>query len=80
MRRPSIPCPDGIASLPRPAVPRQGPRNCLGQHLALLEARVVLGLLHERFTFRIARPATAGNPSPTIIPVGPTEPMDVFVE
>lgn len=23
----------------------QGPRNCLGQHFALLEARVVLGLL-----------------------------------
>ncbi len=28
-----------------------GPRNCLGQHLALIEARIVLSLLLQRFTF-----------------------------
>ncbi|KXZ46282.1 hypothetical protein GPECTOR_45g152 [Gonium pectorale] len=32
----------------------QGPRNCLGQHLALLEARVVLSLLQRRFAFTLA--------------------------
>eukprot|EP00958_Prasinococcus_capsulatus_P021048 scaffold2804_cov371-Prasinococcus_capsulatus_cf.AAC.15 len=30
----------------------QGPRNCLGQHLALLEARVVLAYLVRAFDFR----------------------------
>ena len=32
----------------------QGPRNCLGQYLALLEARVVLGTLVKRYTFASA--------------------------
>ena len=30
----------------------QGPRNCLGQHLALLEARVVLAYLVRAYDFR----------------------------
>ena len=34
-----------------PALTAIGPRNCLGQHLALIEARVVLSLLAQRFTF-----------------------------
>jgi hypothetical protein len=46
----------------------------------MLEARVVLGLLHKRFSFRLVRPHLAGNLSPTVIPVGPTDPMDVYVE
>lgn len=29
----------------------QGPRNCLGQHFALLESRIVLALLVKRFKF-----------------------------
>lgn len=27
----------------------EGPRNCLGQHLALLESKIVLGLLLQRY-------------------------------
>lgn len=58
----------------------QGPRNCLGQHLALLEARVVLSLLHKRFAFRLARdPVEAGRRHPTVIPVGPVGGMPVYV-
>lgn len=30
-----------------------GPRNCLGQHLALLESKMVLGLLTQRYHFEI---------------------------
>jgi cytochrome P450 len=29
----------------------EGPRNCLGQHLALLESKMVLGLLTQRYNF-----------------------------
>jgi len=31
-----------------------GPRNCLGQHLALLESKIVLGLLTQRYKFQMA--------------------------
>eukprot|EP00198_Chlamydomonas_reinhardtii_P012870 XP_001702207.1 cytochrome P450 [Chlamydomonas reinhardtii] len=63
----------------------QGPRNCLGQHLALLEARVVLGLLHARFSFKPAPsvhpdPASLFMRHPTVIPVGPIRGLKVLVE
>ncbi|GFR53077.1 hypothetical protein Agub_g15775 [Astrephomene gubernaculifera] len=65
----------------------QGPRNCLGQHLAMLEARVVLSLLHRRFVFT----AAPGHPCsqvanglqlrhPTVVPVGPVDGVQVLVE
>ena len=57
----------------------QGPRNCLGQYLALLEARVVLALLAQRFTFKLAKPGQ-GERHPTVIPIGPVDGMQVFVE
>ncbi|PNH07696.1 Protein LUTEIN DEFICIENT 5, chloroplastic [Tetrabaena socialis] len=57
----------------------QGPRNCLGQHLALLEARVVLSLLLQRYSFRLVDPDNAGRRHPTIIPVGPVGGLKVFV-
>lgn len=56
----------------------QGPRNCLGQHLALLEARVVLAQLAARFDFTPAH-KDAGKRHPWIIPVGPASGMPVFV-
>lgn len=57
----------------------QGPRNCLGQHLALLEARVVLSLLVKRFRFRPAH-AGAGQRDPLLIPVGPHGGMEMYIE
>lgn len=30
-----------------------GPRNCLGQHLALLESKMVIALLTQRYDFRL---------------------------
>jgi len=59
----------------------QGPRNCLGQHLALLEARVVLSLLAARFTFAPADEAAAlGKRHPTVIPVASACGMMMTVE
>ncbi len=47
----------------------QGPRNCLGQHLTLLEARIVLALLtNKRFKFTPVE-KDAGRRHPTVIPV-----------
>lgn len=57
----------------------QGPRNCLGQHFALLEARVVLSLLTKRFVFKPVRP-DAGMTEETVIPVSPKFGMEVTVE
>lgn len=56
----------------------QGPRNCLGQHLALLEARVVLALLAHRFTFKLAVQGQ-GKRHPSVIPIGPVGGMKVHV-
>ena len=30
-----------------------GPRNCLGQHLALLESKMVIGMLTQRYSFSL---------------------------
>ncbi len=32
-----------------------GPRNCIGQHLAMVEARVILGLFLKKFTFEFPK-------------------------
>ena len=57
----------------------QGPRNCLGQYFALIEARVVLGMLCKRFEFALVDPATQGVTHPTVIPVGPVGGLKVRV-
>ncbi|GBF94771.1 cytochrome P450 [Raphidocelis subcapitata] len=57
----------------------QGPRNCLGQHLALLEARVVLAALTKRFKFT-PLDATAGRRHLTVVPVASVGGMPVRVD
>ncbi|GAX81794.1 hypothetical protein CEUSTIGMA_g9222.t1 [Chlamydomonas eustigma] len=58
----------------------QGPRNCLGQHLAMLEARVVLSLLCKRFRWKTVHGSAQGIRHPTVIPVGPLEGMPMVLE
>eukprot|EP00667_Euglena_gracilis_P004450 EG_transcript_4466 len=57
----------------------QGPRNCLGQHLALLEARVVLAQLMAEYHF-VPVHADAGAKHPWVIPIGPKGGLPVRVE
>lgn len=57
----------------------QGPRNCLGQHLALLEARIVLGTLVKKFAFKCVRGADAGEKHTKMIPIGPAHGMHMTV-
>ena len=56
----------------------QGPRNCLGQYLSLLESRVVLGVLTRRYKFKAAY-ATTGRIDSKMIPIGPAGGMWVTV-
>jgi cytochrome P450 len=58
----------------------QGPRNCLGQHLALLEARVVLSLLTKRFKFTPVGGDQDKARHPTVIPVASTDGMPMLVD
>lgn len=55
----------------------QGPRNCLGQHLALLEARAVLQKLVQRFSFSPLPGYGARNPN--MIPIAPHGGMPMLV-
>lgn len=56
----------------------QGPRNCLGQYFALLEARIVLAALVQRFDFVKATPGPARR-APLVIPTGPEGGMPMVV-
>ena len=64
----------------------EGPRNCLGQHLSLLESKIVLALLTQRYEFRIKGDIMTElgckETDPRhqyIIPVTPKEDLNVFV-
>ena len=50
----------------------QGPRNCLGQYLALLEARVVMANLLKKFKFTSSR-ETNGAKHTKMIPIAPAD-------
>ena len=56
-----------------------GPRNCLGQHLALVEGRVVLGRLLQRFDF-VPVDGRQGQKHPSVVPIAPLHHMVVTVE
>ncbi|KDD71864.1 cytochrome P450, partial [Helicosporidium sp. ATCC 50920] len=56
-----------------------GPRNCLGQHFALLEARVLLGQLCERFDFKPVDAEKQGRTDPHVVPVGPVNGMPFYI-
>lgn len=56
-----------------------GPRNCLGQHLALLEARIVISLLAQRFTFTPVDIQKCGEVHEYVVPTTPRNGMPVYV-
>ncbi len=43
-----------------------GPRNCIGQHFALVEARLILGMLYKYYTFDLV-PGFEIEPDPKIV-------------
>ena len=60
-----------------------GPRNCLGQYLALLESKIVISLISQRYDFTLAQKELAGDEDPRhrfIVPVIPKGSLDVFVK
>mmetsp|Transcript_11180 Transcript_11180/g.25902 ORF Transcript_11180/g.25902 Transcript_11180/m.25902 type:complete len:191 (-) Transcript_11180:415-987(-) len=65
----------------------EGPRNCLGQHLAMLESKIVLSLLTQRYTFSMPDQSKLetnieGPTDPRhryIVPIIPGQPMNVTV-
>ncbi|KAI3426077.1 hypothetical protein D9Q98_008045 [Chlorella vulgaris] len=57
----------------------QGPRNCLGQYFALLENRVLLSVLSQRFTFTPVDAKKAGETHPSVIPVSPVNGLKMYV-
>jgi cytochrome P450 len=58
----------------------QGPRNCLGQYLAMLEARVVLGALVARYEFEPVNAAENGKKHTKAIPIAPANGSHFFVK
>uniref|UniRef100_A0A7S1I6B7 Cytochrome P450 n=1 Tax=Eutreptiella gymnastica TaxID=73025 RepID=A0A7S1I6B7_9EUGL len=71
----SAPLPDAYQFVPFIG----GPRNCLGQHLALLEARVVLAQLAAEYKFTPVH-KDAGAKHPWLVPICPANGMLMYVE
>jgi cytochrome P450 len=60
-----------------------GPRNCLGQYLALLESKMVVSLISQRYDLVLVKKELAGDEDPRhrfIVPVIPKESLDVIVK
>lgn len=49
----------------------EGARVCLGQHLSLLESKIILSLLVKSFRFESVRPEEAGIKHPYMVPIIP---------
>jgi len=73
--------PDRFLSLPEPFtfLPFiEGPRNCLGQHLSLLESKIVLAILLLSYDFQVVN-ADAGEKHPRMVPITPKSGLFVTV-
>ena len=56
-----------------------GPRNCIGQNLAIVEAKVVLGALLRRFTIELAPGTQTPVTDRYVIPVRPAQRLHVIM-
>jgi beta-ring hydroxylase len=60
-----------------------GPRNCLGQYLALLESKMVIALITQRYDFKLINPDFAREGCDPrhryIVPISPKDSLDVTV-
>jgi len=56
-----------------------GPRNCLGQHLALLEGRVILAYLAKTFKFKTYTDRE-GDKASLVVPIAPLTHMRMLIE
>ena len=58
-----------------------GPRNCLGQYLALLESKMVVSLISMRYSLQMKNvPKHGEDPRHRfMVPLIPKDPMDVIV-
>lgn len=56
-----------------------GPRSCVGQYFALLETKIVLALLLQRFTFTPA-PGNVGEKHSKQIPISPVDNLRMLVQ
>jgi cytochrome P450 len=57
----------------------QGPRVCIGQHFSLMESRVVLASLLQRYTLDLQRPYEL-RWCPNIIPLQPQGGVPVAIK